>query len=138
MFKVSNPRDPSRQKIPAWGPKGCRYYLHWAVWILSVKRKSNRRAYFVQTLNHRPVLNQEVLTSPADIQLVLVPFIEASRAEERELMVAAENGYARHTDTILNRPQKLGSTLNHVGIYRDIPPNQMEKKMENEMDTGRI
>ena len=25
------PRDPSIQILPAWGPKVCKYYLHWAI-----------------------------------------------------------------------------------------------------------
>ena len=28
-----NPRDPSIQIIPTLGPKVCKYYLHWAIWI---------------------------------------------------------------------------------------------------------
>ena len=27
------PRDPSIQIIPTLGPKVCKYYLHWAIWI---------------------------------------------------------------------------------------------------------
>ena len=27
------PRDPSIQIIPTLGPKACKYYLHWAIWI---------------------------------------------------------------------------------------------------------
>ena len=30
------PRDPCIQIIPTFGPKVCRYYLHWAIWILRV------------------------------------------------------------------------------------------------------
>ena len=26
-------RDPSIQIIPTLGPKVCKYYLHWAIWI---------------------------------------------------------------------------------------------------------
>ena len=26
-------RDPSIQIIPTCGPKVCKYYLHWAIWI---------------------------------------------------------------------------------------------------------
>ena len=26
-------RDPSIQTIPTLGPKVCKYYLHWAIWI---------------------------------------------------------------------------------------------------------
>ena len=28
-----NPRDPCTQILPALGPKVCKYYLHWAIWI---------------------------------------------------------------------------------------------------------
>ena len=27
------PRDPCTQIIPTLGPKVCKYYLHWAIWI---------------------------------------------------------------------------------------------------------
>ena len=30
---LRNPRDPSIQIIPTLGPKVCKYYLHWAIWI---------------------------------------------------------------------------------------------------------
>ena len=29
-------RDPSLEILPTLGPKGCKYYLHWAIWILRV------------------------------------------------------------------------------------------------------
>ena len=29
-------KDPSIQTIPTLAPKVCKYYLHWAVWIISV------------------------------------------------------------------------------------------------------
>ena len=29
----TNPRDPSLQIIPTLGPKVCKCYLHWAIWI---------------------------------------------------------------------------------------------------------
>ena len=33
-FKMLNvPRDPCTQILPALGPKVCKYYLHWAIWI---------------------------------------------------------------------------------------------------------
>ena len=32
-YGIRNPRDPSIQIIPTLGPKVCKYYLHWAVWI---------------------------------------------------------------------------------------------------------
>ena len=25
--------DPSIQMIPTWGPKVCKYCLHWAIWV---------------------------------------------------------------------------------------------------------
>ena len=28
-----NPRDPGTQIIPTLGPKVCKYYLHWAIWV---------------------------------------------------------------------------------------------------------
>ena len=28
-----SPRDPCTQIIPTLGPKVCKYYLHWAIWI---------------------------------------------------------------------------------------------------------
>ena len=28
-----NPRNPSIQILPTLGPKVCKYYLHWAIWI---------------------------------------------------------------------------------------------------------
>ena len=31
------PRDPSIQIIPTLGPKVCKYYLHWAIWIPRVR-----------------------------------------------------------------------------------------------------
>ena len=34
-----NPRDPSIQIIPTLGPKVCKYYLHWAIWIPRVNPK---------------------------------------------------------------------------------------------------
>ena len=27
------PRDPCTQILPTLGPKVCKYYLHWAIWI---------------------------------------------------------------------------------------------------------
>ena len=30
-------RDPSIQIIPALGPKVCKYYRHWAIWIPRVR-----------------------------------------------------------------------------------------------------
>ena len=35
-----NLRDPCTQRIATLGPKVCKYYLHWATWILWVKMKA--------------------------------------------------------------------------------------------------
>ena len=31
--RIAYPRDPSIQIITTFGPKVCKYYLHWAIWI---------------------------------------------------------------------------------------------------------
>ena len=33
MSEPQTPRDPSIQIILTWGPKVCKYYLHWVFWI---------------------------------------------------------------------------------------------------------
>ena len=33
QLTTTYPRDPSTQIIPTLGPKVCKYYLHWAIWI---------------------------------------------------------------------------------------------------------
>ena len=33
LGSLTIPRDPSIQIIPTLGPKVCKYYLHWAIWI---------------------------------------------------------------------------------------------------------
>ena len=34
---IANPRGPSIQIIPTLSPQGCKYCLHWAIWILGVR-----------------------------------------------------------------------------------------------------
>ena len=39
--KLLDARDPTIQIIPTWGPKVCKYYLHWAIWITRVTQSLN-------------------------------------------------------------------------------------------------
>ena len=48
---TGNPTDPCIQIIPTLGPKVCKYYLHWAIWIpretFTVSGMVNRDVGFV-------------------------------------------------------------------------------------------
>ena len=60
-------RDPSIQIVPTLGPKVCRYYLHWAIWI-------PRETLKPLTLNASPKLSKRELQGPKtpDVKLILV------------------------------------------------------------------
>ena len=54
----------------------------------------------------RSMEEDETLDAPADIQLVLLPFIQTSQAQERELMNVAFKGDELQMEQILQRPQE--------------------------------
>ena len=39
--QTTNPRDPCTQILPTLGPNVCKYYLHWAIWILRAKASTS-------------------------------------------------------------------------------------------------
>ena len=42
LYKRQNPRDPCIQITPTLAPKVCKYYLHWAIWILRGKAQNHQ------------------------------------------------------------------------------------------------